>query len=138
MMATTLSIKVPGLNGIINKIFQVISYQIAPHLVRIFNQSLVFGYCALYFKHSTTAVIRKLQKDDDITPRAYEPIALLNTIGKLIEGITTRRISYRTKTHQLLPDTRIGGRNDKFTDHAIHIIIELEYFGGLTKQCTPA
>jgi hypothetical protein len=72
-------------------------------------------------------VTRKPQKHDYTTPKAYRPIALLNTIGKLMEGIIARRISYITEIHQLLPDTHIGGRKGRSTDHAIHIILEKIY-----------
>jgi hypothetical protein len=72
-------------------------------------------------------VIRKPQKDDYTTPKAYRPIALLNTIGKLMEGIIARRISYITEIHQLLPGTHIGGRKGRSIDHAIHIILEKIY-----------
>jgi hypothetical protein len=127
MIAATSPIKAPGPDGIVNKVFQAIAYKIAPHLTRIFNQSLRLEYCLHHFKHSTTAVIRKPQKDDYTTPKAYRPIALLNTIGKLMEGIIARRISYITEIHQLLPGTHIGGRKGRSTDHAIHIILEKIY-----------
>jgi hypothetical protein len=84
-------------------------------------------YCLLYFKHSTTAVIRKPQKDNYTIPKAYQPIALLNTISKLIEGIIAKRISYITEIHQLLPGTYIGGCKGRSTDYTIYIIIEKIY-----------
>ncbi len=60
-------------------------------------------------------------------PKAYCPIALLNTIGKLMDSIIARRISYITEAHQLLPSTHIGGRKGRSVDHALHTIIEKIY-----------
>lgn len=127
VITTTRPMKAPGPDGIINKVLHIAAHQITPHLIRIFNQSLRLGYCPQHFRHSATAVIRKPHKDDYTTPKAYRPIALLNTIGKLMDVIIARRISYVTEEHQLLPDTHIGCRKGRSTEHALHIIIEKIY-----------
>ena len=72
-------------------------------------------------------MIRKPDKDDYTVPKAYRPIALLNTIGKIMDAIIAKRISYVTEAHQLLPKTHIGGRKARSTDHAIYIILEKIY-----------
>ncbi len=119
--------KAPGPDGIINKILQLISPQITPHLTRVFNQSLQLGYCPLHFRESSTVVLRKPGKDDYTVPKAYRPIALLNTIGKIMDAVIAKRISYITEKHQLLPRTHIGGRKGRSTEHAIHMVIEKIY-----------
>ena len=119
--------KAPGPDGIINKALHIISPQITPHLTRVFNQSLQLGYCPLYFRESSTIVLRKPGKHDYTVPKAYRPIALLNTIGKIMDAIIAKRISYITERHQLLPKTHIGGRKGRSTEHAIHMIIEEIY-----------
>lgn len=60
-------------------------------------------------------------------PKAYRPIALLNTISKLIDLIITRRISYVTKAYQLLPSTHIRGRKGRSVDHVLHTIVRKIY-----------
>jgi len=72
-------------------------------------------------------VLRKPGKDDYTIPKAYRPIALLNTIGKIMDAIIARRLSYLVETYQLLPQTHIGGRKARSTEHAIHVIIERIY-----------
>lgn len=126
-IAATPPIKAPGPDGIINKVLHTIAHQITPHLTRVFNQSLRIGYCPLHLRQSTTAVIRKPDKDDYTAPKAYRPIALLNTVGKLMDAIIAKRISYATEAYQLLPSTHIGGRKGRSTDHAVHIITEKIY-----------
>jgi len=122
-IASTPPLKAAGPDGIINRVLHIAASQVAPHLKRIFNWSLRLGYCPAHFRRSTTIVLRKPGKDDYTTPKAYRPIALLNTIGKLMDAIIAKRISYMTETHQLLPSTHIGGRKGRATDHALHIII---------------
>jgi hypothetical protein len=48
-------------------------------------------------------------------------------MGKIMDAIIARRLSYLVETHQLLPQTHIGGRKARSTEHAIHIIIERIY-----------
>lgn len=58
-------------------------------------------------------VLRKPGKPDYSVPGAYRPISLLNTLGKLLEAVVARRLSYLTEKHGLLPDTQFGGRLNK-------------------------
>jgi hypothetical protein len=126
-ITSTPPMKAAGPDGIINRVLHAAAAQIAPYLTRIFNWSLRLEYCSAHFRHSTTIVLRKPGKDDYTAPKAYRPIALLNTIGKLMDSIIAKRISYMTEIHQLLPSTHIGGRKGKSTDHALYVIIEKIY-----------
>jgi hypothetical protein len=119
--------KAPGPDGIINRILHLSTPQITPHLTRIFNQSLQLGYCPSHFRESVTVVLRKPGKDDYTIPKAYRPIALLNTIGKIMDAIIARKLSYLVETFQLHPPTHIGGRKLKSAEHAIHAIIQKIY-----------
>jgi YD repeat-containing protein len=101
-IALTPPMKAPGPDGIVNKVLHIIAAQLAPHLTRIYNSSLQLGYCPAHFRQSTTIVLRKPGKDDYTDPKAYRPIALLNTIGKLMDSIIARRISYVTEAHPVL------------------------------------
>ena len=124
--------KAAGPDGIINRVLHVAAVQIAPHLTRIFNWSLRLGYCPAHFRQSTTIVLRKQGKDDYTAPKAYRPIALLKTVGKLMDSIIAKRISYVTETYQLLPSTHIGGRKGRSTEHATHPIRRWQAFYYLT------
>lgn len=50
-------------------------------------------------------VLRKPGKPDYLVPRAYRPISLLNTLGKLLEIVIARRLLYLAEKYGLLPDT---------------------------------
>jgi hypothetical protein len=63
-------------------------------------------------------------KSDYQLAKSYRPVALLNTLGKFLESIVARRISYAVESEALLPRTHLGGRRGISTDHAIHIIID--------------
>ncbi|EED11562.1 reverse transcriptase, putative [Talaromyces stipitatus ATCC 10500] len=49
---------------------------------------------------------------------------MLNTLGKFLEAIIARRISYAMESEGLLPSSHLGGRKGISTDHAIQIILD--------------
>jgi hypothetical protein len=101
--------------------------QLTAYLTRTFNQSLRLGYCLAYFRELTTVVLRKLGKDDYTALKSYRPIALINTIGKIIDAVIARRLSYLAKTYYILPPTHIGGRKMRSTKHALHAVTKKIY-----------
>jgi hypothetical protein len=124
---STSPLKAPGPDGLPNRVLQATADTIVDHLASIFNQSLHIGYCPAHFRSSTTVVLRKPGKDDYTVPKAYRPIALLNTIGKIMDAVLARRLSYLVETYHVLPNTHIGGRKLRSTEHALHLIIERIY-----------
>ena len=50
-------------------------------------------------------VLRKPGKGDYTVPGAYRPISLLNTLGKLLEAVMAKRLSYYVEKYGLLPNT---------------------------------
>jgi hypothetical protein len=67
-------------------------------------------------------VLRKPGKPDYSQPGAYRPISLLNTLGKLLEAVIARRLSFYTEHHRLLPDTQFGGRPGRTTEQALLVL----------------
>lgn len=122
--------KAPGPSGIPNRILQILVEQLLPFLQQIFNACLRLGYCPAAFKDSTTIVMRKPESDDPKEPRdysepkAYRPIALLETIKKALESVLAKRIAYLAEIYNLLPKTHMGGRRCTSTEHAVHLLIE--------------
>jgi len=74
------------------------------------------------WKEFVTVVLRKPGKPRYDTPKAYRPIALLNTMWKVITAIIANHISYVTKKHQLLPANHFGGRPGCTTTDAMHLL----------------
>jgi hypothetical protein len=74
-----------------------------------------------------TVVIKKPGKPDYSEPKAYRPIALLSTIGKVLESVIARQISYLIERHQLLPENDFGGRRRHSCEQAIHALLEQVY-----------
>lgn len=116
--------KAPGPDGIPNLVLQRLLPLIEHYLVNLFNACLQCHYCPDHFRQSTTVVIRKPGKPDYTDPKAYRPIALLSTIGKALESVIARRLSFLVEKYNLLPKHHIGGRRGRSSELAIHLLLE--------------
>lgn len=95
-------------------------------LHNLYNASVRLGYCPQHFRASTTVPLRKTDKKED-TPKSYRPIALLNTMGKVLEAIFSERLPYLFDKRDLLPTNHIGGRKGHSCDMALLALIEIIY-----------
>ncbi|OGE47121.1 hypothetical protein PENARI_c062G05676 [Penicillium arizonense] len=66
-------------------------------ITNIFNTSMTLGYHPKQWRNAKIVVLRKPGKLDYSVPGAYRPISLLNTLGKLLEAVAARRLSYLTE-----------------------------------------
>jgi hypothetical protein len=67
-------------------------------------------------------VLRKPGKPRYDMLKAYHPIALLNTMGKLLTAIIAELLTYYTEKHTLLPAMHFGGRPGRTTTDALHVL----------------
>jgi Reverse transcriptase (RNA-dependent DNA polymerase) len=68
-------------------------------------------------------VLRKPGKPRYDIPKAYRPIALLNTMWKVLMAIMASYITFIMEKHQLLPTNHFGGRPGQTTADALHILM---------------
>ena len=115
--------KAPGPDQIPNRVIKACLELLANHLAHLFTACLQIGHHPTPFKHSTTVVVRKPDKDYSL-PEAYRPIALLNTLGKVLERIVAERISSAAEEHHLLPDSQMGARRKRSTTTALAYLTE--------------
>ena len=91
-------------------------------VTRTFTASLNLGHYPQRWKTAKIVVLRKPGKADYTVPSSYRPISLLNTLGKLLEAVVARRLSYYAEKYKLLPDTQFGGRPGRTTEQALLIL----------------
>ncbi|KAJ5096493.1 hypothetical protein NUU61_005849 [Penicillium alfredii] len=97
---------------------------LSPVLANLFNSWLSIGYCPQHFREAKTVALRNPGKDVYSKPKSYRPIALLNTVGRVLEGVLALRLSYLAEEHILLPRNHFGGRKGQETDTALHAVVE--------------
>jgi len=101
--------KAPGNDGIPNIVLKEASGVLAPCLHTCLQAVLQLSYFPRAWREWTTVVLRKPGKPDYTIPKAYRPIALYNTMGKIVSGVITDVTMYLTVRHSLLPARHFGG-----------------------------
>ena len=79
-------------------------------------------YYALW-KKFTTVVLRKPGKPKYNVPKAYRPIALINTQVKVLTAILAEQLMYYAERHNLLPENHFGGRKGRNATDAVHLLV---------------
>ena len=74
------------------------------------------------FKSAKTVCLRKPGKGTYNQAKAWRPIALLNTTGKLMEAIAAARLSKIAEEAGLLPDIQMGFRKGRSTEAALFLL----------------
>ena len=113
--------KAPGPDGIANIVFQRCR-QLTDYLLPVYNAAVKLQTHYGPWKESITVILRKPGKPDYSAPKAYRPIALLNTTAKLLSAIMADRTAYILETHNLLPSTHFGGRPGRTTEDSLHLL----------------
>src|SRR6266481_2685178 len=70
-----------------------------------------------------TIVLRKPGKPHYDVPKVHRPIALMNTIGKLLSVVVAEDLVHMCEKHSLLPDNHFGGRPGCCTMDAMHLMV---------------
>ena len=91
--------KAPGPNGIPNIVLTRCADLIIERLLYIYREMLDENLMFKPWKEFTTVVIRKPGKSNYSTPKAYRPIALLNTMWKVITAIIDRKSTRLNSSH---------------------------------------
>ena len=79
------------------------------------------------FKEADTVVLKKLEKSDYILPKIYRPMALLITLGKVLESLLNSRLSRITEIYDLLPQEQMGARKVRSTKTVLELLIKQVY-----------
>jgi len=101
--------KAPGPNGIPNRALKHLPQQAVLLLAQIFKAILLTHHFPSVRKHAWVIPILKPGKDPAL-PSSYQPISLLDTIGKLCEKILLARILHVVSERRLMRGKQFGFR----------------------------
>ncbi|KAJ3553844.1 hypothetical protein NP233_g12555 [Leucocoprinus birnbaumii] len=76
------------------------------------------GYWLSHFKESVLVIIPKLGKPTYSTPKSFRPIALLNTLGKLIGKMISTRLQFDYVKHEVFHPNQLSGIWQRSTEDA--------------------
>jgi hypothetical protein len=114
--------RAPGKDGLPMPVWKKLWPYVSGIVCKIFNASVILGHYPRIWKTASIIAIRKPGKADYSVPGSYRPISLLNTLGKLLESVIARRLTYWAEAHRLLPESQFGGRPGRTTEQALLIL----------------
>jgi hypothetical protein len=87
-------------------------------VVNLANACFKHGHWPTFFKESLSVIIPKPGKLAYSAPKAFRPIMLLNTMGKLIEKCVSNRIQFDCIKHGVFQSNQFGGIMQRSTEDA--------------------
>jgi len=111
--------KAPGPDGIPNVILKRRIETLANRLYYTYRAIFELNVYPEEWRESIMVVLRKPGKPSYEEPKAYRPIALLNTLGKLFSSIMVDDISHYCETREILPKSQFGGRPSRSTSDSM-------------------
>ena len=85
------------------------------NIINIANSCFELEYWPNYFKYSSTIIIPKPNKTSYDQLKAFRPIVLLNTLGKLIEKVIAERLQFIVASNDFIHPSQLGSLKFKFT-----------------------
>ena len=102
--------KAMGTDEVPNIMLKECADLVLPYLLQVFRAVFKLKVYHAQWQEIITCILRKPGKPHYDVPKAYRPIALLNTIAKLLTSVIAEELSILVETHQLLPATHFGGQ----------------------------
>ncbi|KAJ0124197.1 Resistance to glucose repression protein 1 [Fusarium oxysporum f. sp. albedinis] len=90
----------------------------------VWKQIWPSGVIPRQWRHARITPLKKPGKDDYTIAKAWRPISLLATLGKVLESVVAERISYAVETHGLLPTNHFGARKQRSAEQALVLLQE--------------
>ena len=114
--------KAPGPDGIPNIVLTKCADLLLDRLFYIYKAMIKRKLFYEPWKKFTTVVLRKPGKPKYNTPKAYRPIALINTQVKVLTAILAEQLMYYAEKHTLLPENHFGGRKGRNATDAVQLL----------------
>ncbi|PWI64281.1 hypothetical protein PCL_11313 [Purpureocillium lilacinum] len=119
--------KAPGDDGLPAMAWKELWPAVKERVLHLFRLSLRSGELPWQWRSARIIPLRKPDKDDYTVARAWRPISLLSTLGKVLEAVVAERISYAVETHGLLPANHFGARKRRSAEQALMLLQENIY-----------
>jgi len=101
----------PGLSGLNYKVWKWVMSVAPDQLTAIIRASIKLGIHHPSWKQSLIAVIPKNNKKDMALPKSHRPIQLIECLGKIVEKVMAKRVTFNLGKYNLMPFNQFGGRS---------------------------
>ncbi len=116
--------RAPGADGLPNVVWKETWPVLRGWITAIFQASLRLGELPRQWKIARILPLRKPDKDNYTLTKAYRPISLLSTLGKILEVVVARRISWWAEGYNLLPKNQFGARPRRSCEQALVLLVD--------------
>ena len=114
--------KVSDSDGLPSVVWQQMWPVIKDDILDLFKTSLNEGYLPWQWRVAKIIPPKKPNKSDYRLARAWRPISLLATLGKILESVIAERISYVAETYNLLPGNHFGARRRRSAEQTLILL----------------
>ena len=115
--------RAPGVDHFTSDIISAVFDELPTLTVNIMNSCLADGHFPDAWKIAQVRILQKPGKDDYTNLSSYRPIGLLPVMGKLLEKLFVRRLTYRAQSDGTWSDRQFGFKEQKSTVTALHTLI---------------
>ncbi len=119
--------KAPGEDGLPVVVWKETWPAVKYHVLALFRASMEEGTLPCQWRHAKILPLKKPGKADYTIAKAWRPISLLSTLGKIMESVVAERISHAVETHGLLPTNHFGARKQRSAEQALLLLQEQVY-----------
>ncbi len=92
-------------------------------ITSLLGKCLTAGYHPIAWRKAIAIALKKPNKPDYSNPRAYRLITLLESLGKVLEKVIAKRLTFLAGKFDLVPGNQFGGRAHSSTSDAIMAFI---------------
>ncbi|KAK6810408.1 hypothetical protein RU639_013833, partial [Aspergillus parasiticus] len=119
--------KAPGEDGLPAIVWKMTWPVVKHRVLDLFQASLEEGTLPSQWRHAKIIPLKKPNKEDYTIAKAWRPISLLATLGKVLESVVAERISHAVETYGLLPTSHFGARKQRSAEQALLLLQEQIY-----------
>ncbi|KAK6064915.1 hypothetical protein SCUP234_12824 [Seiridium cupressi] len=119
--------KAPGEDRLPAIVWQQTWPVVKNRVLSLFRQSLQEGVLPAQRRHAKTIPLKKPGKEDYTVAKAWRPISLLSTLGKVLEYVIAERMLYMVEQFGLLPTNHFGARKRRSAEQALLLLEEHIY-----------
>lgn len=119
--------KAPGEDGLPVVVWKKVWPVVKRRVLALFQASLDEGLLPDQWRHAKIIPLKKAGKADYTTAKAWRPISLLSTVGKVLESMPAERVSHTVETYGLLPKNHFGARKQRSAEQALLLLQEQLY-----------
>ena len=114
----------PGIDGVPNEILKEVIRAYAEILLKAFYSCPREGRFFVDWKKQRLVLLREGEKPVG-DASSYRPICLLDTMGKLLEGLILQRLQGLMVSENGLSENQFSFRKGRSTDNAIQVVVDI-------------